>query len=127
MPLRIVPKPRSDKLRMVNDHIAGEFSLNSMISRAHTALKLDGIQELGASIRKDLNNGDRDLCLFIADVRGAYCLMPLHPLCQICQITQVDGALHVDQCTVFGNMVSGNIFESFMGLVIWIAIFVKTP
>ena len=31
-PIHSAPKPRSDKLRLINDHSAGEFSLNSMIA-----------------------------------------------------------------------------------------------
>ena len=31
-PIHAIPKPRSEKLRLVNDHSAGSFSLNSMIS-----------------------------------------------------------------------------------------------
>lgn len=54
MPLGVVPKPHSTKLRLVNDHSAGKYSLNSMIDRADTALKLDGIHDLSTSVRKAL-------------------------------------------------------------------------
>lgn len=125
MPLGVVPKPRSNKFRMVNDQSAGEFALNNMIDRASAAIKLDGIRDLGTSIRKALRGEDKNFCLFKSDVRGAYRLMPLHPLWQIRQIVRVDGALHVNRTAAFGNTVSGKIFGSFMGLVLWIAIFVK--
>jgi hypothetical protein len=52
VPIHTVPKPGSDKLRLVVDHSDGCFSLNSMIEREHIAgVKLDGIRTLGASIR----------------------------------------------------------------------------
>lgn len=51
--------------------------------------------------------------------------MPLHPLWQIRQVVCIDGALHVDRTTVFGNTVLGKIYGSFMGLVLWIAIFIQ--
>ncbi|KZS92195.1 hypothetical protein SISNIDRAFT_400947, partial [Sistotremastrum niveocremeum HHB9708] len=33
MPIGVVPKPNSDKFRLVNDHSAGDHSLNSMIAK----------------------------------------------------------------------------------------------
>ncbi|KAG2746164.1 hypothetical protein P692DRAFT_20849526 [Suillus brevipes Sb2] len=50
VPMHTVPKPNSDKLRLVVDHTAGDYSLNSMIDRdAIKGTKLDGLQSLGAS------------------------------------------------------------------------------
>lgn len=54
MPLSVVPKPHSAKLQMVNNHSAGEFSLNAMIDKADAVLRLDGIRDLSASVRKAL-------------------------------------------------------------------------
>ena len=46
-PIHAVPKPRSEKLRLVNDHSAGPFSLNSMIARSDVAgAKMDSISDL---------------------------------------------------------------------------------
>ena len=46
-PIHAVPKPRSEKLRLVNDHSAGPFSLNSMIAREDIAgAKMDSITDL---------------------------------------------------------------------------------
>jgi hypothetical protein len=39
MPIHAMPKPRSEKLRLVNDHSAGTFSLNSMIARVKMLLE----------------------------------------------------------------------------------------
>lgn len=49
----------------------------------------------------------------------------MHPLWQIRQIARMDNTLHVDRAAVFGNTASGKIYDSFMGLVIWIAVFIK--
>ena len=47
-----IPKPSSEKLRMVFDHSAGKYFLNSMIDPKDIAgIKLDGIKSLGASLR----------------------------------------------------------------------------
>ncbi|TFK78973.1 hypothetical protein K466DRAFT_506407, partial [Polyporus arcularius HHB13444] len=52
MPIHVVPKPHSDKFRLVNDQSAGLFSLNSMIrpEAIHGAV-LDGMPALGADLR----------------------------------------------------------------------------
>lgn len=64
---------------MVNGHSAGEFSLNSMIDCANTALRLNGICALGTSVHQVLQREDKNLCLFKDDIRGTYRLMPMHP------------------------------------------------
>ncbi|KAH9950547.1 hypothetical protein B0H21DRAFT_674457, partial [Amylocystis lapponica] len=52
MPIHAVPKPRSDKLRLVTNHSAGEYSLNSMISHeAIAGVVLDSIPALGQMLR----------------------------------------------------------------------------
>ena len=50
-PIHAVPKPRSIKLRLVNDHSAGPFSLNSMIAREDIiGAKMDSIADSSSSI-----------------------------------------------------------------------------
>ena len=125
-PIHAVPKPRSTKLRLVNDHSAGRFSLNSMISREDVAgAKMDSISDLiGALLRYRKIHPDKTLVLFKSDVAAAYRRLPLHPLWQVKQIITVDGCRHVDRCTSFGGRGSCRDYTAFMGLVLWIAIFV---
>jgi hypothetical protein len=127
-PVNAVPKPRSEKLRLVNDHSAGSYSLNSMISREDVAgAKMDSISDLiGALIRYRREHPNIVLVLFKSDVSAAYRRLPLHPLWQIKQIVTVDGVRHVDRCTEFGGRGSCRDYTSFMGLVLWIAIFIKS-
>ena len=126
-PVHAVPKPRSVKLRLVNDHSAGPFSLNSMIAREDVVgAKMDSISDLiGALLRYRRNHPDKTLILFKSDVSAAYRRLPLHPLWQIKQIVTVDNVRHVDRCTCFGGRGSCRHYTAFMGLVLWIAIFVK--
>ncbi|KIK45153.1 hypothetical protein CY34DRAFT_36140, partial [Suillus luteus UH-Slu-Lm8-n1] len=52
MPIHTVPKPGTSKFRLVTDHSAREFSLNSMISREDIAgVTLDNIEHLGSGLR----------------------------------------------------------------------------
>ena len=126
-PIHAVPKPRSTKLRLVNDHSAGPFSLNSMIAREDVSgAKMDSISDLiGALLRYRRCHPDRKLVLFKSDVSAAYRRLPLHPLWQIKQIVTIDDCRHVDRCTSFGGRGSCHDYTAFMGLVLWIAIFIK--
>lgn len=51
--------------------------------------------------------------------------MPMHPLWQIRQAICIDSSFYVERMAVFGNTCSGDIFGAFMGLVVWIAVFIK--
>ncbi|RDX39566.1 hypothetical protein OH76DRAFT_1367372, partial [Lentinus brumalis] len=52
MPVHVVPKPHSDKFRLINNQSAGRFSLNSMIRpEAIKGAVLDGIPALGNALR----------------------------------------------------------------------------
>jgi hypothetical protein len=98
VPMHTVPKPNSDKLRLVVDHTAGDYSLNSMIDRdAIKGTKLDGLQSLGASLlcfRKEHPNVK--LVMFKSDVSQAFRHLPMHPLWQVKQILTVRGQRHMD-------------------------------
>jgi hypothetical protein len=126
-PIHAVPKPRSVKLRLVNDHSAGPFSLNSMIAREDVVgAKMDSISDLiGALLRYRKDHPNKTLILFKSDVSAAYRRLPLHPLWQIKQIVTIDEARHVDRCTSFGGRGSCRSYTAFMGLVLWVAIVIK--
>jgi hypothetical protein len=64
------------------------------------------------------------LVMFKSDVSAAYRRLPLHPLWQIKQIVTIDGTRHVDRNTAFGGRGSCRGYTAFMGLVLWIAIFI---
>lgn len=128
-PILAVPKkPGSEKLRLCNHQSYGKFSPNSMIKRVDIAgVKLDGIRELGESLRLfRRQHGDVPLVVFKSDMKAAYRQMPLHFLWQIKQIITFEGRRYVDRSACFGNRGSQMIFMAFMGLVTWIAIYVRS-
>ncbi|KIM85547.1 hypothetical protein PILCRDRAFT_65877, partial [Piloderma croceum F 1598] len=47
IPISVVPKPHSVKLRLVVDQSAGDFSPNSLILRENVAVPLDNLHDLG--------------------------------------------------------------------------------
>ena len=124
-PVHTIPKPSSEKLRMVVDHSAGKYSLNSMIDPKDIAgVKLDGIHSLGASLRAfRVNNPETDLVIFKSDVGAAYRQMPMHFLYQLLTVITVNNERRVDRCNNFGNRGSQKIWQSFMSLVMWILVF----
>ena len=91
-PVHAVPKPRPVKLRLVNDHSAGPFSLNSMIAREDVVgAKMDSISDMiGALLRYRRTHPNKTLILFKSDVSAAYRRLPLHPLWQIKQVITID-------------------------------------
>jgi hypothetical protein len=126
-PVHAILKPRSTKLRLINDHSAGEYSLNSMIAREDIAgSRLDTVSDLVRALLRDRQrHGHCWLVLFKSDVSMAYRCLILHPLWQLKQIVTIGEDRHVDRCTSFGGRGSAKGYTSFMGLVIWIAIFIK--
>ncbi|THH15240.1 hypothetical protein EUX98_g9495, partial [Antrodiella citrinella] len=126
MPIHAVPKPHSDKLRLINNHSAGPHSLNSFIDKDDVGMRPDNVQDLGRNLlflRQEL--GDIPLWLFKSDVSGAYRLIPMHPLWQLKQVVTINGLRRVDHCMCFGSRGSPDIWCSFMSLVLWIAIHIK--
>lgn len=123
-PVHAVPKPGTDTFRLINDQSAGEFSLNSMISRDDVAgTCMDGIRSLCSSLlafRKTYGPKVR-LIMYKSDIKGAYRNLWLHPLWQIKQIVSLGERRWVDWCDCFGNRGSYIIWHSFASLVAWIA------
>jgi hypothetical protein len=122
MPIGVVPKPHSDKLRLINDHSAGQFSCNSMIPKHEGSVKLDGMRSLGKALwRAHKSNSSEPLLLWKSNVSRAYRLIPMHPPWQIWQIITIDGFRHVDRCNFFSGQAGCHLFCTFMALVLWIA------
>jgi hypothetical protein len=126
VPLWVVPKPHSDKLRMVVDQSAGDFSPNSYISSDNAHVHLDTLHVLcTALLNVHARYGDIPLVLFKTDVSQAYRRLPVHFLWQLHQVVTIDGKHHVDNDNDFGNRGAGRIWVTFFSLVLWIAIFIK--
>jgi hypothetical protein len=122
MPIHAVPKPHSTDYRLVTNHSAGIFSLNSMIKREDICgYPLDNMTQLGEMLlRKKKNFPDEELVLFKSDISEAYRNLPMHPLWQIKQVNTIQGKRHVDRRNCFGGKASGSLFIAFNSLVTWI-------
>ena len=127
MPIHAVPKPHSKDLRLVNNHSAGPFSLNSMIDHTQvTGFPLDNLchlVEMLLDIRQSI--GNVHLPLWKLDISDAYWLLPMNPYWQAKQIITVDGERYIDRNLSFGSSGSLGIFISFNSLVAWIAKYIK--
>ena len=122
MPIHAVPKPHSTDLRLVTNHSAGEYSLNSMIKREDIAgFPLDNMTHLGEMLLKKREEfPNEELILFKSDISDAYRNLPMHPLWQVKQVNTIGGQRHVDRRNCFGGKGSGSLFISFNSLVTWI-------
>ena len=122
MPIHAVPKPHSTNLRLVTNHSAGDYSLNSMIKREDIAgYPLDNMTHLGEMLlRKKAEFPNEKLVLFKSDISDAYRNLPMHPLWQIKQINTIQGQRHVDRRNCFGGKGSGSLFIAFNSLVTWV-------
>ena len=125
IPLWVVPKPHSDKLRLVVDHSTGDYSPNSFISPDDASVHLDTLYVLGkALIKVREQHGNVQLVLFKMDVSQAYCRLPMHPLWQLRQVVMIQDSYHVDNNNNFGNRGAGRLWVTFFGLILWIAVIV---
>ncbi|OSD08153.1 DNA/RNA polymerase [Trametes coccinea BRFM310] len=126
MPIHAVPKPHSNKLRFINNHSAGKFSLNSLIDKHSVGMRPDNVQDLAHNLLQyRALHGDIPLWLFKSDIANAYRILPMHPLWQLKQIVSIDGVRRVDRCCCFGSRGSPDLFCTFMSLLLWIAIHVR--
>ncbi|EUC55961.1 hypothetical protein RSOL_147840, partial [Rhizoctonia solani AG-3 Rhs1AP] len=118
-----VPKPHSEKYRLITDQSAGTYALNSFINKEDAKVRYDTLQDLGKALR-DLKNKfpNTPLALWKSDVAHAFRTIPMHPLWQIRQVVLVGDTYHVDRCMAFGNRSSPVIWCRLAGLVAWIAV-----
>ncbi len=123
MPVHVVPKPHSNKFRLINNQSAGHFSLNSLIRpEAIKGAVLDGIPALGHALRTMRSlHPDSPFLLWKSDVSQAYRRMPVSPYYQMGQAVTIDGEYYIDRCVVFGGRASLRIWAAFNSLVHWIA------
>jgi len=123
MPIYAVPKPHSVKLRLVNDHSASRYSLNSMIDHDHVVgFPMDNLAQFGEhliNLRKKSPDliGPKSIVVWKSDIEGTYRLCPLHPYWQIKQAVRIGNDFHVDRCIAFGSSASPAIFIAFNSLV----------
>ncbi|KAJ7603712.1 hypothetical protein FB45DRAFT_1071116 [Roridomyces roridus] len=141
-PVLAVPKPNSTKLRLCSHMSAGKFCQNNMMDdREVKGARLDTLHHFfGALLKYRRSNPDERLVAFKSDVKGAFRLIPSHPLWQIKQVVTTNyptsedfekgidrGPLvrRVDWRSSFGSRGSPRLWNSVMGLILWAAIFVK--
>lgn len=125
--IHAVPKPHSEKLRLVTNFSGGDFSRNSTISRFDTnRTRMDGIRELSDHLRelRRTHGPDVEINIFKSDVKGAFKVLPMHILWQPWQVYRIAGKYHVDRAATFGCSASPPIWTTFAGFVLWIAMVV---
>lgn len=121
MPQHVVQRDNG-KLRLVTNQSAGQFSLNSMIPLTERSFPLDGLQNLGRTIRRQrFQHPESRQTLFKSDIQSAYRLLPMAPAWQAKQIIRINGLYCVDRCNAFGGAGSGRLFVAVNSLLLWLA------
>lgn len=121
MPQHVVARD-DGKLRLVTNQSAGVYSLNSMISPNERSFPLDGIQNLGRTLRRQrMRYPDGQHTLYKSDIKSAYRLLPMSPAWQLKQAVRIDGQICIDRCNAFGGAASGRLFVAFNSLLLWLA------
>ena len=123
-----MPKPHTDKFRLVVDHSTGDYSPNLYISPDDASVHLDTLHVLGKALTRVRNQHGFNvpLVLFKTDVLQAYRRLPMHPLWQLRQVVTIQGYHHVDNNNNFGNRGAGRLWVTFFGLVLWIVVYVRS-
>ena len=110
MPIYTIPKPHSDKVRLINNHSAGPYSLNDMIDKNKIGMHLDNVQDLAQNLLAlYAQHPDVSIWLFKSDISKAYHHLPMHPLWQIKQAVKFGDRCHIDRCCCFGSRGSPDI------------------
>jgi hypothetical protein len=127
IPYSVVPKPHSDKLRLVIDQSAEPYSLNSLIPKCTIYVPLDDLHLLGEALRcaRTMYGAEEEFVLFKSNVSAVYRCLLVHVLWQVQQVLRIAGMLHVDCCNNFGNRGAGWAWGCFISLVIWIGVVIK--
>lgn len=128
IPIWVVPKPHSDKFRMVIDGSDGLYAPNALIPRDRVGVPLDNMYHLGAALirARVIHGPSARLVVFKSDVAKAYRLLPMTPLWQVHQVITIEGGRHIDRCNNFGWRGAGGLWGCFFGLVMWIAIHIES-
>ncbi|KZT42580.1 DNA/RNA polymerase, partial [Sistotremastrum suecicum HHB10207 ss-3] len=122
--LGAVPKPHSEKLRLITDQSRGPLALNSWISSESASVRYDTLRDLAIVLREYRKAEPHQVfTLWKSDVASAFRLIPMHPLWQIRQVIKIDETYHVDRCMVFGNRAAPRIWCTIAGLLAWIGIY----
>ena len=124
MPVYVIT--RKDKMRLVTDQTCTrdpQLGLNSLVAKDERAVPLSNLQQFGYHLRQlRADAASRRVLVYKCDVKGAYRLIPMHPLWQMQQATKLpNGQFAINRNNVFGGGASGRCWWSLMCLVLWIA------
>ena len=127
IPIAVVPKPHSEKLCLVINPLTGQHSPNSFIPWSAVSVPLNNLHHFSSQLIAAQKCLGSAVCisLFKSDISGVYWHLPMHFLWQLFQVVTINGLRHVDHNNNFGNWGASGLWGLFMGLTLWIAIYVK--
>ena len=114
---------RKGKHRLITDHTCVQnpsLGLNALIAKDNRAVPLCNLQQFGYDLRNTKRYArGRDILIFKSDIKGAYRLIPMHPLWQMFQAGKLSDGTYIINCNnVFGGGASGRCWWCLMSLIL---------
>jgi hypothetical protein len=120
-PLGLVPKPRSDKLRLITDQSAGRPSLNDRIDKDRCRVSYDSLHHFAPSlVGAHRRHAVEGLVVWKSDAKAAFRHLKMHPLFALLQVYKIDGAYYMDNFACFGSSFSPLAWTATFSCVLWI-------
>lgn len=123
IPLLMVSKKDSQKMRVCSNMSHGHPSPNDIIDKDDIAVTYDSLKSF-IPFLIDMKKEFGEVILFKSDIEGAFRIIPLHKQYQIRQIYRIKKKFRVDHNLNFGSSASPHIWCGVFSLVLWIAEFV---
>ena len=116
---------RKGKMHLITDQTCvhdPSMGLNSLVDKDDRSVPLCNLQQCGYTLR-DLKADARgqDIVIFQCDMKGAYHLIPMHPLWQMLQGAKLpNGSYVINRNNTFGGGASGCCWWYLMSLFLWV-------
>ncbi|EGG08325.1 uncharacterized protein MELLADRAFT_85000 [Melampsora larici-populina 98AG31] len=124
IPLLMVTKKDSNKMRVCSNMSAGHPSPNDLINKSSIPVAYDSLKSFIPYLIK-MKEEEGEVILFKSDIEGAFRIIPLHFQYQLRQIYKIRGnKKRVDHNLNFGSSASPFIWCGVFSLVLWIAEFI---
>lgn len=123
IPLLMVSKKDSSKMRVCSNMSHGHPSPNDLIDKNDIVVAYDSLKSF-IPFLIDMKREFGEVILFKSDIEGAFRIIPLHKQYQIRQIYRIKKKYRADLNLNFGSSASPHIWCGVFSLVLWIAEFV---
>lgn len=123
VPLCLIPKKDSVKMRVCSDMSYGSLSPNSLVDKSKIKISMDSLISF-AHFLIDKKKKLKNLILWKSDIDNTYRTLPMCFQWQARKAVRIRKRFRIDRCCDFRSSGSPKLWCSFWSLVLWIAEFV---